>query len=159
MLGLFGLSLASDSNSVLAATKFSTELKECKFDDSGLFMFGIGLDLKIGSLREDFLRLDISRLCNSFSAAQRRLILLNPDSLTEQSASIAGISSSRFSLSSDCRRRSVCTARCEPQELGVFAIRTRQTHRGQLVHRLSRSQDPSHRRAWARFASYLGGFD
>lgn len=55
-------------------------------------MFGIGLDLKIGSLREDFLRLDVTRLCNSFSSAERRLIILNPDSLfeAEVSSGIAG---------------------------------------------------------------------
>lgn len=74
-----------------AAAKFSAELKQCKFDDSSLFMFGIGLDLKIGSLREDYLRLDVGRLCESFAGAKRRLVIINPDSLfSHASATAAG---------------------------------------------------------------------
>jgi trehalose 6-phosphate synthase/phosphatase len=70
------------------ASHIVTELEKVAREDAkDLFAIGLGLDLKIGALGAEFSRLQAPLLKKSYLACQRRLLLLNCDSLFDQNPS------------------------------------------------------------------------
>ena len=70
------------------ASHIATELEKVAREDAkDLFAIGLGLDLKIGALGAEFSRLQAPMLKKSYLACQRRLLLLNCDSLFDQNPS------------------------------------------------------------------------